>query len=158
MKSNILRFPAVSVLTLSLLVVAMPVSGAGTTQIGGVGVFAAECNSESSLYTIVMSGSLVGCWYTDSLVSTITPSGVYQEWGNEHFVGCVNTQCGTFHTSYKFTAKLDTTTFAEIRGRCEHKIVDGGGSGDFAGATGRVDIKDDVANAVFNYRGHITFN
>ena len=44
---------------------------------------------------------------------------------------------------------------AEIRGRCEHPFVVGSGTGGFKGATGRVDMKDDVVNGVALFRGHI---
>jgi hypothetical protein len=43
----------------------------------------------------VMTGSLVGCWYTDTLVINPaqpngTPSGTIQATGTEHFVGCLD--------------------------------------------------------------------
>jgi hypothetical protein len=59
--------------------------------------------------------------------------------------------CGTFDTTYQFEARL-ADDLSEIRGHCEHKLVSG--TGDFAGITGEIFFKDDVANAVFNYRGH----
>jgi hypothetical protein len=77
------------------------------------------------------------------------------EQGTELFVGCLNgTACGTFETTYTFTAKYTDDTFAEeIHGRCEHSIV--GGTGDFAGAKGVITFKDDVVNLKFDYRGQI---
>jgi hypothetical protein len=110
---------------------------------------------------IEMTGSLEGCWYTKILTPIpfeTTPSGVYLESGEEKFVGSLNGgPRGTFTTTYKFEAKLDTVTGLEIKGRCQHKIVAGSGTGGFAGASGRVDFKDiiDGATVTYEYRGHI---
>jgi hypothetical protein len=43
----------------------------------------------------------------------------------------------------------------EIFGRCQHPLVAGTGSGVFAGATGRLDFKDEVETGIFYYRGHV---
>ena len=140
----------------ALVFVPAPASAAGNTQISGVGTFDAdgECTEIPSFFTIKMAGDLVGCWYTDMLeVVQNTPSGVYQERGTETFIGCLSGgSCGTFNTTYKFTAKYDADG-NEIHGRCQHPIQ--GGTGDFAGITGRVDFKDDVETGEFDYRGHI---
>ena len=57
---------------------------------------------------------------------------------------------GTFATTYKFSSKWapDVSTGSEVHGRCQHPIVAGSGTGGFAGVTGRVDFKDDVATGV----------
>ena len=121
-------------------VAAAPARAAGNTQISGVGVFVSteECPADSpNVYPpIEMRGGLVGCWYTDKVeVVLTTSSGVYQERGEETFVGCLSdgTTCGTFSTTYKFTA-MYAPDGSEIRGHCEHKLVSG--TGDFAGITG----------------------
>ncbi len=106
---------------------------------------------------LVLSGSLQGCWYTKVDASKTTPSGVYLESGREVFVGRLNGgPIGVFATTYKFESKFSGST--EIFGRCQHPLVAGSGTGGFAGATGRVDIKDIVAdpsNIYYVYRGHI---
>ena len=143
-----------------------PLSAAGTTQIGGIGFLDPDQGpggvcSQTSDFTIVVTGSLTGCWYTFILESRLLdPSGVYLERGVDRFVVCITgtPNCGTFTTTYKFTAKYDLETFAELKGRCEHPIVENSGTGVFANATGRIDVKDDVVNGVFEYRGHITLN
>jgi hypothetical protein len=148
-----------------LAVLAMPAS-AGTTQISGKGEFDPSCEPPQSaggpqdppdFYPpIEMAGDLVGCWYTDVPArSKLNPSGTYQEKGTELFVGCyMDDVCGTFSTTYTFTAKyVDETFMEEIHGRCQHPIVSG--TGDFAGVDGVVLFKDDVVNFVFDYRGHI---
>ena len=91
------------------------------------------------------------------------PSGVIHASGAEHFVGCLDAggagACGTSDPSgslaltFKFEGKFDAAS-NEIRGRCQHKIVSG--TGGFAGATGRIDITDNITNETSNYRGHIT--
>ena len=74
---------------------------------------------------IEMTGSLEGCWYTKILTPIpfeTTPSGVYLESGEEKFVGSLNGgPQGTFTTTYKFEAKLDTVTGLEIKGRCRQR-------------------------------------
>jgi hypothetical protein len=140
-------------------------ASAGTTQVSGTGVFNTECRppvgsppaDPGNYPPIDLSGSLVGCWYTYVTESQLNPSGTYIERGTEIFVGCVNGMaCGTFETTYTFTAKYEDDTFAvEIHGRCHHPIV--AGRGDLAGLTGLINFKDDVANLKFDYRGHISF-
>lgn len=130
-------------------------------QVGGSGFYEdpddpvcpAPPASYDSYPALVISGSLEGCWYTNVLTSKTTPSGVYLETGEELFVGELNGIEGTFSTTYRFEAKLlpDGT---EIRGRCQHPIVAGTGTGVFADATGIILFKD--APPEFFYRGHIS--
>jgi len=112
-----------------------------------------------------MAGSLIGCWYTDTSNPIVsTPTGVFVATGAEHFVGCLDLdrsgRCahhdptGTLALTYKFEGKFDPATGNEVAGRCQHKIVSG--TGDFAGATGRINFNDNVTNGTSNYRGLIT--
>jgi hypothetical protein len=110
---------------------------------------------------IAMHGSLEGCWYTKVVTSKDngTPSGVYQERGEEVFVGSFDGGPeGTFTTTYKFSSKWkpDVTNGSEVHGRCQHPIVAGSGTGGFEGATGRLDFKDDVVTGDYLWRGHIS--
>jgi hypothetical protein len=153
-----------SVATIAMAALADPAGAvmAANVEIRGVGTFvpegAPECRELDDLYTIRMTGSLEGCWYTTVLnVVQDTSSGIYQERGEETFIGCLVENglalaCGTFDTTYHFTAKY-APDGSELHGRCHHPIVDG--TGDFADATGRVDFKDDVVTGEFDYRGHI---
>jgi hypothetical protein len=144
-------------------------ASAATTQISGVGVFDADaCPAPPTGYEdfnaypgIAMDGSLEGCWYTKVVTSRDngTPSGVYQERGEEVFVGSFDGGPeGTFTTTYKFSSKWepDVTNGSEVRGRCEHPIIAGSGTGGFEGATGRLDFKDDVVTGDYLWRGHIS--
>ena len=163
MKKKLVR---VVVLVLALVALTLPAhaAGAGTTQVSGIGVFNDECQppagsppSDLGDYPpIDLSGSLDGCLYTYVSSSQFNPSGTYIEKGTEIFVGCLNgTTCGTFETTYTFTAKYVDDTFAqEIHGRCQHSIV--GGTGDFAEAKGVILLKDDVVNLKFDYKGQIS--
>ena len=105
---------------------------------------------------LVMEGSLQGCWYTHIETARTTPGGVYLETGQELFVGRLNGGAlGTFTTTYRFEAKLDAEG-VEVRGRCQHPLVAGSGTGGFAGARGRVDFKDIIGDPItYVYRGHI---
>jgi hypothetical protein len=133
------------------------------TQIAGIGTFDPDvvCTDMGDEFTILMKGSLVGCWYTTVLnVVQETSSGIYQERGTETFVGClvedgVEVACGSFDTTYFFNAKY-APDGSELHGRCTHPIVSGSGTGGFEGATGRVDFKDDVETGEYVYRGHIS--
>jgi hypothetical protein len=105
---------------------------------------------------LVMQGSLQGCWYTHIETARTTPGGVYLETGQELFVGRLDGgEVGTFTTTYRFEAKLDAEG-VEVRGRCQHPLVAGSGTGGFAGARGRVDFKDIIGDPItYVYRGHI---
>ncbi len=144
-----------AVMALAAIVTA---SGAGNIHVSGAGAFDAEgtCNEIPSQFTMQITGDLVGCWYTHGwVVVQDTPSGVYAERGTERFIGCLadGTTCGTFDTTYHFTAKY-APDGAEIHGRCQHPITFG--TGDFAGIKGRIDFKDDGATGIVYYRGHFS--
>lgn len=170
MRTNVQRLALLGVLVVGSLVVALAApASAATTQISGVGVVdeTGECGppppgyADFTDFTMVLTGDLDGCWYTKVLTSKDrgAPSGVYLETGEEVFVGSLNGGPeGTFTTTYRFESKWspDVSTGSEVHGRCQHPIVKGSGSGGFAGATGRVDFKDEVTTGEFFYRGHIT--
>ena len=145
----------------ALVFVVVPVAAEGNTQISGVGVFGTveQCpDLPSVIDPIVMSGDLVGCWYTTSYdVLQETPSGVYRESGTETFVGCLSdgTTCGTISTTYQFEAKF-APDGSEIHGRCQHPFVSG--TGDFEGIRGRLNFKDDVETGDLPYRGHFSLD
>jgi len=111
----------------------------------------------SSYPPLVITGDLAGCWYTNVEDIKTTSSGVYLETGQELFVGSVNGGAsGTFTTTYRFEAKYNPDG-SEFRGRCQHPIVAGSGTGGLAGTSGRLDFKDLVQNdpVTYVYRGHI---
>ena len=169
MPKNIQRLAlAVALMTGGLLMLSAP-ANAATNQISGTAVLDTagpdgQCPDEpigfKDFPAIVMTGSLDGCWYTNILTSRQISSGVYLETGQELFVGSLNGgAAGTFGTTYRFESKWDpdAATGTEIRGRCQHPIVAGSGTGGFAGATGRVDFKDIIGDPVtYVYRGHIS--
>jgi len=146
-----------------MLALASPATAAGTTQISGDATFdaAGPCGTPVPGFPdyagLELTGDLEGCWYTAVESIKTTPSGVYLETGREMFVGSVNGGPeGTFTTTYHFEAKFDNATGAELKGRCQHKIAAGSGTGGFEGATGRVDFKDIIGDPVtYVYRGHI---
>jgi hypothetical protein len=154
-----------AVAMLASLLLALPaLAHAATHQLTGTAFFNPSQGTpcpDSSAYDsyppIVMTGSLDGCWYTHIETARITRGGVYLESGTELFVGRLDAgPAGTFTTTYKFEAKLNADG-AEVRGRCQHPIVSGSGTGGFAGATGRVDFKDIIGDPItYEYRGHIS--
>ena len=136
-----------------------PVRAAGAVQISGIGEYAdpGECvdpEGAGSDYAVILGGDLEGCLYTFVAGSVSNPSGTYREWGSEVFVSHQG-EIGSFETTYQFEAKYDSA--GEIFGRCQHPIVDGSGTGDFEGVTGRIDMKDDVVLGNFPYRGHLKY-
>ena len=169
MRTKIQRLLLLGVLVGGLLVaLSSAPASAATNQISGVAVFDTPpgvCPPPPvpfgyEDFTQVLTGSLVGCWYTniEATKDNGAPSGVYIESGEEIFVGRLNGgPRGTFATTYQFESKWDpdVSTGSEVHGRCQHPIVAGSGTGGFAGATGRVDFKDQVTTGQFFYRGHI---
>jgi hypothetical protein len=151
--------------------VTSPAIAGGATQISGIGFFDEEgdCTDfpndtgpgEFYEFALNMTGDLDGCLYVHIKTGECSPSGTYRERGTEFFVGRdsegADEGADTFETTYLFTAKLgecpDLAT--EIWGRCQHPIVAGSGTGVFEGVTGRFDIKDDIVEGNFPYRGHL---
>ncbi len=148
----------------SLLGGAVPAQ-AKSSQIDGTaffdpapGVFCLKPPSEYDSYpALVMQGSLKGCWYTHVEQFKETNGRVYLERGRELFIGSLNSgPKGSFTTTYRFEAKL-AADGSEVRGRCQHPLVRGSGTGGFAGATGRLDFKDIIGDEItYVYRGHIS--
>ena len=161
MKNKFQRLALVLLCAVGTLAVLPTRVHAAATQISGDSFYdtaGVVCEPPPSGYAdftsyppLVISGSLEGCWYTKVVTSKQTKSGVYQEIGEEVFVGTLNGgPAGTFATTYRFEAKLDPTG-TEIIGRCQHAIVTG--TGGFNGATGWVFFKDDAPQ--YFYRAHI---
>jgi hypothetical protein len=163
---NTRRLAFVVMLMAGLLIALSVPAHAASNQLSGRAFLdtAGACPAPPAGYDdfppIVMTGSLTGCWYTNILTSRQISSGVYLETGQELFVGSLNGgAAGTFGTTYRFESKWDpdAATGTEIRGRCQHPIVAGSGTGGFAGATGRVDFKDIIGDpTTYEYRGHIS--
>jgi len=154
----------VAVLLAGLLLALPTRADAATSQLTGTAFFNPSMGTPcpeppvgyDSYPPLVMRGSLEGCWYTHIETARTTRGGVYLESGEELFVGRLDGgPVGTFTTAYKFEAKLDRDG-TEVRGRCQHPVVFGSGTGGFSGATGRVDFKDIIGDPVtYVYRGHI---
>lgn len=109
------------------------------------------CNDNpDAIASYQMSGSLIGCWYTDTGVyKNVSPTG-FLATGTEHFVGCLGSSCGTLFTTFTFTATY--VGDVEAHGRCHHPIT--GGTGAFAGATGSINFKDDPSGCA-TYHGEV---
>ena len=139
----------------------------GAAQLSGISYFDATdaCNSagQGAAYSLNMTGDLEGCLYTYVDEFECSPSGTYREIGREYFVGTYNGQQGTFWTNYKFEAKYEgcaangSYVGAEIKGRCQHPIAKGSGTGVFEGVTGRLDMKDDIEAGNYPFTGHLQF-
>ena len=151
----------------TVAIVAVPAAtGAGAVTVRGDQLIEGSQTCENAQPdTYLMTGDLVGCWYTTSFVvvqANDNRGGHFKASGTEHFVGCLNTngnaQCdpgepfGTFDTKFTFTAKF-APTGEEIHGRCQHPIT--GGSGDFDGASGVISFKDIPPEGRFPYHGNI---
>ena len=140
-----------------------PTQSKGVQQISGLGTYAEEgvcpdADAPGSDYKLTLTGSLEGCHYVFIETSRCLDNGAYYESGTEFFKGTYNGQEGTFTTTYVFTAKYhDCSSFAgEVAGRCQHPFVTG--TGVFANMKeARIDMKDDVVEGNFPYRGHILF-
>jgi hypothetical protein len=115
---------------------------AGATQVEGLlrPDQAGHCLAHpdaAGAYTV--EGSLVGCWYVDTfVVDNESSAGGFTSHGTETFDGCLGSRCGTFSTTYTFTARY--VDGAEKHGRCHHPVT--GGTGGFAGVGGEIHMKD----------------
>ena len=139
-------------------------NGAAVVQGTQTPVTSGLCFNALVVGSYAMSGGLVGCWYTDTIVLTgLHTSGTVQLSGTEHFVGCLDLNgdgtcgaadpAGTFSTTFTFTGKYDASG-NEIHGRCNHPIVSGTAA--FAGATGVINFTDDVTTGDASYTGPIS--
>lgn len=146
-----------ALLTASLAIV--PVAAASEATIRGVMTpdTATACTGDPlSISTYVVSGSLQGCWYIETSVPVTSSQngGVWS--GQELFVGCLGSACGSFRTTYTFWAKY-AADGSEIHGHCHHDLVSGTGA--FSGATGFLqmhDLPDGTASPAATYAGHIS--
>jgi hypothetical protein len=134
------------------------VAGNGMTKVQGLqipdSVASPTCTGDpGAVAAYLVSGTLEGCWYIDTIENEhLTPSGGYRASGTETFIGCLGGDCGSFFTTFTFTAKF--VGDVEVHGRCHHPIV--GGTGDFAGATGVINMHDEP-NGCVRYKGHIRY-
>ncbi|MEA2577832.1 MAG: hypothetical protein QOD78_1420 [Chloroflexota bacterium] len=120
-------------------------AGPGATVVRGVQHEYGSCGNGDGY---LMDGALVGCWWVDTFVVEPLPAqATMLARGTEHFTGCLGSVCGTFFTTYTYTARFDGTT--ELHGRCHHPIVQG--TGGFAGARGELSFTDVVDSEPFFY-------
>jgi hypothetical protein len=161
MKRIVLTLTTLAVVALIGVVSTAPAFAGGATQISGVGFFdegdTCDSGSVGADFALVMTGDLKGCLYTFVETAQSSPSGTYRETGTELFVASDGS--GTFETTYRFEAKYEDVAnlVGEIFGRCQHPIVEGSGTGDFEGVSGRIDFKDDVEAGNIPYRGHLRY-
>ena len=167
MQKQSARLAVLFILVVGLIAAFAAPAGAATNQPrGSRSSIPAVCPAPPAGYEdftdlppLVMTGSLEGCWYTKILTTKDNgaPSGIYQERGEEVFVGSLNGgPAGTFATTYKFTKwDPDVSTGSEVHGRCEHPIVDGSGTGG-RGCHRPGRLQDEVTTGEFLYRGHIS--
>ena len=162
------RLALLVILVMTALTLSPATASAAANKVSGTAYYDAEvCPAPPEGYEdfisypgFVIEGSLEGCLYTKVLDTKETPSGVYQEIGEEVFVGSLDGgPVGTFATTYRFESKWDpdVSSGVEVHGRCQHPIVRGSGTGGFEGARGRLDFKDIIGDPVtFVYRGLIS--
>jgi len=161
----------------------------GATQISGIADFADvgidPCDDpEGASADLALNmagedgtGDLNGCLYSfidfdnTQCINTGNGQSIYHERGTEIFVGEYDGKEGTFETTYLFTSKWSKPCEVEgvggyppldaeeIFGRCQHPIIEGSGTKDFTGVTGRFDIRDiidkDTGDITLDYRGHL---
>lgn len=156
-----------------LLGVAASASAQGNNRISGIGYFddsgvcddaVFDADGDSPDFAVVLDGDLVGCQYVFIDSWSCTPSHVYHEGGTEMYVLDGPYGEGTFRTTYFFRSKYEGCTpegfpdGAEIFGFCQHPIIDGSGTGDYDGVTGRLHFQDDVTNGTYPYTGNLKWS
>ncbi len=163
----------VAILSLfALFVFVSSVSAQGAQRIAGIGYFEGEeaCDEPitnsagvSPDASLDMTGDLQGCLYIFIETYECMPGGVYIEDGHEIYVGSgAEGDDGTFQTEYRFVAhfpsEADCHAFTNmIRGRCQHPIVAGSGTGDYRGVTGKFQMVDNVEEGYADYLGLLHF-
>ena len=121
-----------------------------------------SAGEEPALRTL-MEGDLEGCLYVFPETYSCSANGVYVEDGMEIYVGSGRAgDDGTFETTYRFVANFDSeeecNTFTnQIRGRCQHPIVAGSGTGDYRGVTGKFQMTDNVEEGTADLVGLLHF-
>ena len=121
-------------------------AGSGATIVRGIQHEYGSCGINHDGYA--MTGSLEGCWWVDTFdLKRTAAQGTMLATGTEHFDGCLGQVCGTFWTTYTYTARFDGAT--ELHGRCHHPIQSGVGG--FAGARGELSFTDVVGAEPFFY-------
>ena len=150
--ARITRDVATIVVAAALLAAIVPASavaaGHGATIVRGIQHEFGSCGTNNDGYA--MEGALVGCWWVDTFDVKPHPAqaGMLAH-GKEHFIGCLGTVCGSFETTYTYTARFDGAT--ELHGRCHHPLTEGKGTGGFAGARGELSFTDVVDAEPFFY-------
>ncbi|MCB9009272.1 MAG: hypothetical protein H6656_18260 [Ardenticatenaceae bacterium] len=110
-----------------------------------------------------MVGDLDGCLYVFPETYSCSANGIYVEDGGEIYVGSGREgDDGTFETTYRFVAHFaseeECNTFTnQIRGRCQHPIVAGSGTGDYRGVTGKFQMTDNVEEGTADLVGLLHF-
>lgn len=141
----------------------------GVTQISGESTFAdpGDCtdpvtgaNGQAPDFAFNLTGDLSGCRYVFVETAECTPSGVYLETGTDIYVGSGREgDDGTFRTTYRFEAKYADcgNLIGEVHGRCQHQVILGTGTGDYEGASGQLEMSDQIAGDVItiSYKGHL---
>jgi hypothetical protein len=146
--------PLIVALVASFVSAGAVAARSGATILRGDQLAAGTCEDGGYL----MTGSLEGCWWIDTFETSSDPDkATLRATGVEHFTGCMGDVCGTFVTTYSYTAKFDGPwpTSAELHGRCHHPIT--GGTDGFSGATGQLSFHDvvDVSPPHYPYVGDI---
>lgn len=139
-----------------LLPGALAAAGNGATVVRGTQGAIGTCGGDG----YVMTGDLVGCWWTTKFESTTDPlKHNVRATGEELFVGWIGSRFGSFTTTFVYTAKMDGPwgSSPEIHGRCHHPITRGSGTGDFEGISGELSFKDvvDVNPPYYPYWGSV---
>jgi hypothetical protein len=150
--ARITRYAATIVVAAAMLAAIVPASAAaadrGATIVRGIQHEYGSCGKDNDGYA--MEGALVGCWWVDTFDVKPHPAlaGMLAH-GKEHFEGCLGAVCGSFETTYTYTARFDGAI--ELHGRCHHPLTEGKGTGGFAGARGELSFTDVVDSEPFFY-------
>ncbi len=147
--------------TTALFGIASP-AGAGDSEreieVSGVGIPGGPedygCDELPAHYVILMTGDIEGCIYGITLSDQYEEeSGEYQSRDHETFIGTLDGLSGSWEMDEAYWAVFDTETGDQLSGRCEHPIIEGSGTGDFATADGELRFVDNVENHTAVYFG-----
>jgi hypothetical protein len=139
------RILAGSTLAILAAVVVASSAVAGTIKVAGT-----QVPVDESTGSYEMNGSLVGKWNITAFKEHYKTPSNYVGSGKERFVGCIDTDgsaacdagepTGTMSFTFIYWATFDPATKGLIRGACIHPVT--GGTGDFSGLKGIIQMKD----------------
>lgn len=144
----------VTMLTFGLAAPAAAGDGEMEIKVSGSIDWSTSCTAYDADYTFGLQGDITGCVYGWLISEEYNEeTGEYQSRDHEIWDVSVAGMSGSWESNESFYAGYDPATGDQLWGGCEHPIIEGSGTGDFANVDGEVIFVDDVAAGTAYYHG-----